>query len=276
MTGFEDFIAALPVWLMIVGGQLLLITIPASAAFLFLYRWKGHPLRRRKIQAAFPPSAVIRREVGYSILTALVFALNGCCIYLFMVQGWTLIYTEWAEYGWLYGAFSLVAAIVLHDAYFYWAHRLMHHPLLFRRFHRLHHDSLTPTPWAAYSFAPLEAALQTLFLTILIFILPVHVTVIYLFMLHMILRNVVGHSGFEFFPRGTAAHAIFGLLTTNTHHDLHHSNDDKNYGLYFTWWDRLCGTEHPDYLEIFERVASERAADERKDGKSGAAANANA
>ncbi|MDP7342834.1 MAG: sterol desaturase family protein [Alphaproteobacteria bacterium] len=274
MAGFEDFIAALPVWLKILGGQLLLIAIPASAAFILLYRWKGNPWRRRKIQAAFESSATVRREVRYSILTALVFALNGYCIYLLMGQGWTLIYTDWAEYGWLYGAFSLVAAIVLHDAYFYWAHRLMHLPRLYQAFHRLHHDSLCPTPWAAYAFAPMEAVLQTMFLTILIFILPVHVTVIYLFMVHMIVRNVIGHSGFELFPRGTAAHAVFGLLTTNTHHDLHHSCDEKNYGLYFTWWDRLCGTEHPDYHEIFEYVASGRAADERKRAKLDAPLNA--
>jgi sterol desaturase/sphingolipid hydroxylase (fatty acid hydroxylase superfamily) len=25
-----------------------------------------------------------------------------------------------------------------------------------------------------------------------------------------------------------------------------------NYGLYFRWWDRLTGTEHPDYRRKFE------------------------
>ena len=73
-------------------------------------------------------------------------------------------------------------------------------------------------------------------------------------MLHMIARNVIGHSGFELFPRGTARHRVFGWLTTNTHHDLHHSDDSVNYGLYFTWWDRLMTTEHPEYREIFDRV----------------------
>jgi len=175
-------------------------------------------------------------------------------IYFSMANGWTLIYTDFADYGWLYGVFSLALTIVLHDAYFYWTHRLMHHPLLFDRFHRLHHESQSPSPWAAYAFAPLEAVIQALFLTILIFVLPLHVTVIYLFMLHMIVRNVVGHSGFELFPRGMPAHAVLGSLTTNTHHDLHHSSRGYNYGLYFTWWDRLAGTEHPNYREVFDRV----------------------
>ena len=29
-----------------------------------------------------------------------------------------------------------------------------------------------------------------------------------------------------------------------------------NFGLYFTWWDRWMGTEHPRYHERFESVAS--------------------
>ncbi len=274
MAGFEELITSLPAWLGILGGQLLLIVVPAGAAFVFLYRWKDNPLRGRKIQPGFAPSATIRREVRYSVLTALVFALNGFCIYLFMAEGWTLVYTQHSDYGWLYGAFSLVAAIVLHDAYFYWTHRLMHHPRLFRAFHRLHHKSLSPSPWAAYAFAPMEAVVQTLFLTILIFILPLNVTVIYLFMVHMILRNVIGHSGFELFPRGTAAHALFGIFTTNTHHDLHHSSRAGNYGLYFTWWDRLCGTENPDYRAAFARVTSGGAAHARKGERSSAPVNA--
>lgn len=265
MADCYDLFSALPTWLGILGGQLLLITIPAGATFLILHRWKRNPLRGRKIQVnAVAHTPAVRREVCYSILTSLVFALNGFCIYTFMDNGWTLVYAQPSNYGLLYGAFSLIAAIVLHDAYFYWTHRLMHHPRLFYLFHYLHHKSHSPSPWAAYAFTPLEAVVQTMFLTILIFILPLNVTVIYIFMVHMIVRNVIGHSGFELFPRGTTVHRIFGILTTNTHHDLHHSSMTGNYGLYFTWWDRLCNTEHPDYHSVFESVTSGRAADAGK------------
>ncbi len=30
---------------------------------------------------------------------------------------------------------------------------------------------------------------------------------------------------------------------------MHHAWGHSNYGLYFTWWDRLCGTEHPRYRD---------------------------
>ena len=39
--------------------------------------------------------------------------------------------------------------------------------------------------------------------------------------------------------------------------DLHHSGGfNRNYGLYFTWWDKWMGTEHPHYAERFHEVVS--------------------
>ena len=48
-------------------------------------------------------------------------------------------------------------------------------------------------------------------------------------------------------PRALADSRWFGWINATTHHDLHHSSFHYNYGLYFTWWDRLMGTEHPAY-----------------------------
>ena len=75
-----------------------------------------------------------------------------------------------------------------------------------------------------------------------------------LFMLHQIARNVIGHSGYELFPAGKDGKPLFDWMTTVTHHDLHHAQAGWNYGLYFTWWDRWMGTEHPEYLARFAAV----------------------
>ena len=65
----------------------------------------------------------------------------------------------------------------------------------------------------------------------------------------MIVRNVMGHAGVELMPRGLADSRWFGWINSTTHHDLHHATFNYNYGLYFTWWDKLMGTEHPAYRE---------------------------
>jgi sterol desaturase/sphingolipid hydroxylase (fatty acid hydroxylase superfamily) len=47
------------------------------------------------------------------------------------------------------------------------------------------------------------------------------------------------------------------LMTTTTHHDMHHQQFNGNYGLYFTWWDRWMGTEFPEYKVAFHQAITE-------------------
>jgi sterol desaturase/sphingolipid hydroxylase (fatty acid hydroxylase superfamily) len=82
-----------------------------------------------------------------------------------------------------------------------------------------------------------------------------HAAVVVAFVLHQITRNVLGHMGHELAWPGFTRSRLTGWLTTTTHHDLHHSQGRYNYGLYFTWWDRMMGTEHPRYHEAFETAA---------------------
>lgn len=80
-------------------------------------------------------------------------------------------------------------------------------------------------------------------------LVPMHALGLFLFMAFMIVRNVMGHAGVELMPRALADSRWFGWINATTHHDLHHSSFHYNYGLYFTWWDRMMGTEHPRYRE---------------------------
>jgi len=61
--------------------------------------------------------------------------------------------------------------------------------------------------------------------------------------------KVMGPAGVGLMPRALADSPWFGWINATTHHDLHHSSFHYNYGLYFTWWDRMMGTEHPAYRE---------------------------
>jgi sterol desaturase/sphingolipid hydroxylase (fatty acid hydroxylase superfamily) len=208
------------------------------------------PLAARRIQARRATRRDLRREIGYSVLTALLFSLVGFSVYLGSRHGIFAIYAGSAP-----GAgrmlLEFTALVLLHDTCFYWAHRLMHTPWLFRRVHRLHHKSRTPTPWAAYSFAPPEAVLEAGILPLAGLMLPLHELTVLLFVTHMILRNVVSHAGVELFPAWWLCVPVLRLVTTTTHHDLHHSHGGYNFGLYFTWWDRWMGTEHPEYAHRF-------------------------
>jgi sterol desaturase/sphingolipid hydroxylase (fatty acid hydroxylase superfamily) len=228
----------------------------AAAFFVVFWVWGLWPGRR--IQARRPSIAHIRSEVWWSLSTVVVFSVVGLLNTAAIKAGWTRVYFGIGERGVAGFVTSLVLMVVLHDAYFYWTHRLLHHPALFERFHRIHHLSITPTPWAAYSFHPVEAVVQAGIFPLLVFLVPAHPVALFLFLLYMIVRNVLGHLGVEVFPRGFAGRRWTRLHTTTTHHDLHHRDFRGNYGLYFGWWDTLFGTEHPDYRHEFDVVTQRR------------------
>ncbi|MEO1136711.1 MAG: sterol desaturase family protein [Pseudomonadota bacterium] len=209
-------------------------------------------LASRKIRANSPGTAQMRREFLTSMRTVAIFAFTGAALIATGVEAGVIsIDARVAERGWTYFVFNLAALIVLHDAWFYWTHRLIHDPRLFRRLHRTHHKSHNPSPWTAYSFDAGEALINALFLPLALFLIPSSGLAVMVFLAHMIIRNAVGHCGYEIFPARRNGTPLFGWLTTVTHHDLHHAQAGWNYGLYFSWWDRLMKTEHPLYHEKF-------------------------
>jgi len=222
--------------------------IGVGSVFLVVWILFKRQLQGRKIRKKIPKAEQMWREFKHSVITVGVYGLVGMLTYFGSRAGYIEFYSDPAKYGWLYWGYSLLVVIIAHDAYFYWAHRAMHLPGAMKYIHGLHHKSFNPTPWAAYSFDVFEAAVQAAFVPLFLLFMPMHSGVMFIFLGHMILRNAMGHSGYELFPRRWAAHPIFGAITLVTHHDLHHANGQYNFGLYFSWWDRMMGTEHPDYL----------------------------
>ena len=214
---------------------------------------------RKRIQTRRATRKDYTREIASSLRTSFVFALTT-----FLTLGLReigLVKIKLETFTLLTVAWQFVLIVLAHDAYFYWMHRALHHKRLFRATHLHHHKSRTPTPWTAYSFSSWEAVTEALFLPI--FMLATSTMgfamtglAVFLFLWHMIFRNVIGHLGVELYPAGWVDNRWTGWWNTTTHHDLHHSSGNTNFGLYFTWWDRWMGTEHPRYREEFRTVTA--------------------
>lgn len=238
-------------WLQFVATDLTRYAIFAIGVWLVLWVALAALLRGRKIRDDKPPARQLAIEFLVSLRSVAIFSTIG-------LIPWTLerfgllrgddIAAQWGP-AWFW--FCLALMIVAHDAFFYWAHRLMHRPQLFRRFHRRHHKSHNPSPFTAYSFDLGEAAVMGVFVPLWVIAVPTPWAVVGLFMLHQIVRNTLGHSGYELMPARADGRPMFDWLTTTTHHDLHHAQAGYNYGLYFTFWDRVMRTEHPDYHQRF-------------------------
>ncbi len=254
----SSFILNLPEGMRVEGLRYL---IGAGGTFLLIWVILGSVLAGRRIRKPLPKKMrhkQIQREILSSTITIFVF------IFAYSVTSYALeaifngpvfkIYDDVATYGWAYLVFSVALWTFGLDTYFYWTHRFMHHPKFYKFFHLTHHKSHNPTPFTAYSFAPPEAVLVYLFVPIFFTIVPMHDVAFVSAMLIQIIRNGIAHCGYELFPRGWVQHPIFGIFTTVTHHDLHHEKSNGNYAFYFTFWDRVMGTEHADYAERFDKA----------------------
>jgi Delta7-sterol 5-desaturase len=230
--------------------------IAASITFAAVWLLRRTVIKARKIQAREATASDMRREFFQSFQSALVYVVGACFLIWGKQHG--IFYDFVGESLGLWTDLAMLAAIIIaHDAYFYWAHRTMHHPRLFKYFHRAHHRSITPTPWAAYSFAMPEALVMFLFVPIWLLFVPTPGWVMFTWLNFQIIRNAMGHAGFEFFPRWWLSRPLTRWINTTVHHDLHHNGGfNTNYGLYFTWWDQWMGTEHPKYQEMFAEVVN--------------------
>jgi sterol desaturase/sphingolipid hydroxylase (fatty acid hydroxylase superfamily) len=200
-----------------------------------------------KLQAAMPGLRQLGREIAYSVAAVLVFGLVNALLAGYGILAHTQLYTDVARHGWAWFWLSIPLMILVHDAYFYWTHRLMHTRPLFRTFHAVHHLSTNPTPWTAYSFHPLESAVQALGVVLIIFVMPSHPLALILFQTISTAINVYGHLGYEIYPRDFSRHWLGRWINTSTAHNLHHKTARYNYGFYFLFWDRLMGTLEPSY-----------------------------
>jgi len=250
---WNDFATAFPLILTIEVGRYL--ATAGLFALLIAVFWHAG-LKARKIQGRSAGAADVRREIATSLRTTLIFSVTGFCMFLASKVGWLTIYQDFTVRGPVYFAVTLVLMIIGQDAWFYWTHRAMHHPRLFRTFHWTHHKSRTPTPWTAYAFDIPEAVVTVTFVPLWAAIVPMHDLAIFSFVTWQIIRNVIGHAGVELSPVSGRPSRVFGWLNTTTHHDLHHQSPGSNFGLYFTWWDRMMGTEHPDYQAKVAEVAA--------------------
>lgn len=186
----------------------------------------------------------IRREIGWSLVSALIFGVPaGIVAWGWQNLGWTKVYLVWSATDLWYAPLSVALYLFAHDTWFYWTHRLMHRPAIFRRAHAVHHASRPPTAWAAMSFHPIEALTGAVIIPALAFVIPIHVSMLAIVLAIMTVMGVTNHMGWEMFPRRFVHSRLGNWFITASHHQRHHESYRCNYGLYFRFWDRVCGTD---------------------------------
>ena len=217
--------------------------------FYIMWRWWPTVFAAFKIQKKERQAPQLKIEITYSLLTIPIRALFF----------WFVVYKS----GTLRPAFELTKDVpafffyyLIYDPYFYWTHRLLHWGWLYRNIHVVHHRSVNPTPFASFSFHPVESILGLLYMLPFVYIFNPSLLLFVLLMILTDIGNLAGHTGFEFLPRPTVSSWWGKWITTPTHHNMHHQFSRYNFGLYWSGWDKYFGTHHPRTEEEFLRVKS--------------------
>jgi len=198
--------------------------------------------------AGLAPAKPTRRPSGHDIALSLgsswIFALGGAVVIQADALGLTRLIHEQVSPWWV-APLEFVGVLLLQDTLFYGLHRLMHHRLCYRWLHQGHHHSRHPTGWTAFAFDPGEALLQAGFLVGVVFLIPLQSSTLLALLLTMSAWAVVNHLEPAQESGAPQGERLGRWLIGPGHHGLHHRRPGRNFGLYFTFWDRFCGTAEP-------------------------------
>jgi sterol desaturase/sphingolipid hydroxylase (fatty acid hydroxylase superfamily) len=239
------------------GGEYFRYTTLSFLIFGVLFKQRFAPYR---IQLKNKPKVKkVRFEILYSSLTFIVagIVVGLLNISVFRTQEglfYNNFYDNISDYGWPYFVLSIFLMLIFDDTYFYWAHRLLHHPKLYRYVHRIHHNSMDPTPFTTYSFHPVEAVIFSFGQIVVLSIIPVHSLAVTTWAFMTLMNAIVIHLGYEIYPQWFTRSRLTNWKTPSTHHNMHHERGRGNYALLFTWWDQLMGTEIPEYRSTLEAI----------------------
>ena len=236
------------------------LTWSASLYWLFYVR-NAAGSDHKKFQLALPDRRQIENEIRWSLKSCVVFSVMIVIVYYCALRGWSAVYLNVSDHGWPYLFASIFIMLLLHDIYFYVTHLASHRiSWVFRRFHRIHHQSGNPTPFADIMFHPVDAVVHVGFIPLFLFTLPLHPIAIGFFVTLVLVVNALGHIGYEMFPRFFSSPLIVPWVNRASLHNIHHSHVHYNFGLYFRFLDKLFKTERlPDLVPL---------AAEREDRKS--------
>ncbi len=143
-------------------------------------------------------------------------------------------WVDWRSHP-VYCAVWLCAIPFWREFHFYWTHRLIHWPPLYKTVHYLHHKNINVGPWSGMAMHPVEHLLY--FSVVLIhFVFPSHPIHFLFNSQHAALTPAAGHHGFE-------GPILNGKLPTGSYfHYLHHRYFNCNYGEATLPLDRMFGT----------------------------------
>jgi len=148
------------------------------------------------------------------------------------------------------------------EVHFYFTHRMIHWPLLYRYVHSLHHKNINVGPWSGLAMHPIEHLIY--FSAVMLYwIIPSHPFHSLFLLIQLGFGPALQHHGFD--------RLVLGRKTTfntdNYMHYLHHKYVTVNFGVEMVPLDKWLGTFHDgsdEAMEAFKKRVREHRLRSRK------------
>ena len=149
--------------------------------------------------------------------------------------------------------FHFMFIFIVSDILFYGLHRLMHTPILYKRFHKIHHKYNEPFSLTNHYIHPVELLLFFIPPVLPGIILNTHITIMWVSAILLNWNGILIHSGYYFSKNKYLDY----IMPTTKEHDLHHKLFNFNFSSTFTFMDKLFGTYKKlcinDYEGLFHK-----------------------
>jgi len=173
---------------------------------------------------------------------------NDALLLIAVVLSWPLLRLSGVHAGplppWYVIVGQLLLFVYLDDFLYYWMHRAMHTPWLFKRIHGWHHYIITPWAITGHYMHPIEYILTGTLALAGPLLVGAHVVTLWIWFAFRQWEAAEGHCGYEF--PWSPTH-FFPLNDGAAHHDAHHAKVRGNYAGFFPWVDAAFGTLARDY-----------------------------
>eukprot|EP00055_Hartaetosiga_balthica_P005184 m.14813 g.14813 ORF g.14813 m.14813 type:complete len:321 (+) comp4375_c0_seq1:38-1000(+) len=222
-----------------------------------LQRYRIERLPNQEPSTALIKKTLVQSAIGHWIVQPLslfvlfpLFVSCGMSVPTYLPSFWTSL-------------LQLAGSVLINDCLFYWGHRLLHHPFLYKRFHKQHHEYKGTIGFSAEYATPLEQFLSNQLPAVvgpILFGMSSLQWGVYLFW--RLWRTYEVHSGYDF---SSSLPGKIGFFHGHgaRYHDYHHSHNLGTYGgPANAFWDYFFNTqdhfakheeknENPSYHSLF-------------------------
>jgi len=212
------------------SADLIVYAIPVMAFFTLAEMIHSWATKKRRYNAteAFGSLLVGLGNVAVSLL-AKAFLLLGT-VFIYNLIPWRMSFDWW----------TIIPCILVYDFCSYWAHRVSHNNRFFWATHVVHHTAEHYNLTVAFRLSWVQHLKIIFFIPIVL--LGFHPIIFFIVNQVMVLFQFWQHT--EYIKKLPSL--IEWTIITPSNHRVHHGADekyiDKNFGVLFTFWDRLFGT----------------------------------